>query len=235
MDTKKKSINLNNTPFIEAAGTEMVDLYIGPTKTLIRVHKEILCKKIDYFDKMFNGTWVESTNKSATFPEDTVESFELLVGWVYSGSLRPLVQSDKKFSIQWNALDLYSLCDKLCIPAVMDEVMDLERDSNRTSGAFVSVEYWNIVYKQLPERSKFRLYALNFLLYLFTTYPDLDISIIEDSLDNKDLRKDFLYALWEQVCKKKTVVDPRTEDDCIYHTHKPGEECIRKQNKLKVK
>jgi hypothetical protein len=73
------------------ANMEMVDLYIGPDKVHFSVHKELLCNKIPYFDKMFKGQFEEGAINSATFPEDAPDSFDLLVEWVYSGSIRPLI------------------------------------------------------------------------------------------------------------------------------------------------
>jgi hypothetical protein len=37
------------TVILRLMGTEMVDLYVGPTEVHFSVHKEILCNKIPYF------------------------------------------------------------------------------------------------------------------------------------------------------------------------------------------
>ncbi|KAF7900304.1 uncharacterized protein EAF01_007606 [Botrytis porri] len=114
-------------------GTEMVDLFVGPDKKLIHVHKGILPKKIQYFDKMFDGSWIESANNSAISPEGTVESFDLLIGWIYRGSLRPL-QEDIKVNgrLGGDTFDLYVLCEKFCLAEVMDEIMDAIRTYKHT-------------------------------------------------------------------------------------------------------
>jgi len=39
---------------------------------------------------MFNGGFKEATTNSATFPEDSVEAFDILIEWVYSGKVRSL-------------------------------------------------------------------------------------------------------------------------------------------------
>ena len=38
---------------------------------------------------MFNNGFAEAKTQNATFPEDKVESFDLLLGWVYKGAIRP--------------------------------------------------------------------------------------------------------------------------------------------------
>lgn len=50
----------------------MVELLIGPHEHSFLVHKELLCTKIPYFDKMFKGGWEESAQSMAKFPEDQV-------------------------------------------------------------------------------------------------------------------------------------------------------------------
>ena len=70
-------------------GSEMIDIYVGPTKKLFRVHKAVFCDKIPYFDKMFSGGFKEALEHSATFPEDSPEAFEVVVEWVYTGVLKP--------------------------------------------------------------------------------------------------------------------------------------------------
>jgi hypothetical protein len=69
-------------------GTEMVDLYVGPEKEQFHVHKAAICGKTPYFEKMFKEDgFEESYNNSASFPEDDTVLFDLLLGWVYHGSI----------------------------------------------------------------------------------------------------------------------------------------------------
>ena len=37
---------------------------------------------------MFEGAWNESGESQALFPEDSVESFDLLITWLYTGTIR---------------------------------------------------------------------------------------------------------------------------------------------------
>jgi hypothetical protein len=117
---------------------EMVDLYIGPNKVHFCVHKELLCDKIPYFDKMFRGHF-EATMNSATFPEDTPESFDLLVEWVYSGSIRPLVATtpepgSRRYpqgALSYLFTQFYGLASKIRMPELMDKIMDYLHDLER--------------------------------------------------------------------------------------------------------
>lgn len=68
----------------------MVELKVGTNDQIRRftVHKKLLCDKIPYFQIMFGGPWKEANEYAATFPEEDPESFDLLLSWVYSGTLR---------------------------------------------------------------------------------------------------------------------------------------------------
>jgi len=107
----------------------MVDLYVGPQKDRFHVHKEVLCKKIPYFEKMFKGEFKEATEDQATFPEDNSESFDLLLGWVYHNSIRPLVipgtKGIKNGSVRsWNPIKCYVLAEKLCLSRLQDQIFN---------------------------------------------------------------------------------------------------------------
>ncbi|TGO60642.1 hypothetical protein BOTNAR_0142g00130 [Botryotinia narcissicola] len=147
MASETKPKNLSNCTFSDIAGTQMVDLFVGSDKKLIRVHKGILCRKIPYFDKMFNGPWVESASNSATFPDDTFESFDMLIGWVYSGRLSQLSHQEdyERFTRGWRRL--YLICEKLCLSRLMDELLDNLRDAQRV---IISCITW-IVLKRCTE------------------------------------------------------------------------------------
>jgi hypothetical protein len=70
--------------------TEMVDLYVGSEKTHFHAHKDLLCKKIPYFNKMFKGGFKKCSDGVGTFPKDSAESFDILLKWVYSRTLQTL-------------------------------------------------------------------------------------------------------------------------------------------------
>ncbi|TVY42478.1 hypothetical protein LSUB1_G003278 [Lachnellula subtilissima] len=65
-------------------GAEMVNIYVGkgPKEQHFTVHKELLCNKIPYFEKMFKGGSQGATIINvARFPEDNIiNSFDVLLG-----------------------------------------------------------------------------------------------------------------------------------------------------------
>ncbi|KAF7918331.1 hypothetical protein BELL_0018g00100 [Botrytis elliptica] len=241
MSSETKPKTLSNGTFSDIAGTQMVDLFIGPTKKLIRVHKGILCKKVPYFDKMFNGPGVESANNSATFPDDTFESFDLLIGWVYSGSISQLSNEEDLERFTDSCHSLYLICEKLCLSELMDEIMDRLRDSQRVYYQLITLDRIEKVYKESQKGSGYRLYGLHTLIFVFrspqsfytTNWPTNLMHCILKNDD--DLCKDFLVALRDEVSNNKAITDPKFGNDCVYHSHKLGKECTKKHNKLKRK
>ena len=89
----------------------------------------VLCKKIPYFEKMFKAEFKEVTENQATFPEDNAESFDLLLGWVYHNSIRPLTvlrkdgTSNESFE-SWSRNKFSILAEKLCLSDLQDQIMD---------------------------------------------------------------------------------------------------------------
>lgn len=227
--------------FLSIAGTQMIDLFVGPDKKLIRVHKGILCRRIPYFDKMFNGPWVESANNSAIFPDDTFESFDMLIGWVYSGRLSQLNHEDgyERFTHSWRRL--YLICEKLCLSELMDELLDNLRDAQRVHNKLYNLYCVKEMYKESQKGSGYRLYGLHTLIFVFRSPKSIfkthwPTHLIQSILkDDDDLCKDFLAALRDEVSNGKAKTDPRVGNNCVYHRHKIDEECTQKQNKLKRK
>ncbi|TGO69879.1 hypothetical protein BOTNAR_0006g00680 [Botryotinia narcissicola] len=58
---------------------EIVKIYIGPERYVIRVYKKILCETIQYFKNFFNGTSREAASNSITFPSGDFEAFHDLM------------------------------------------------------------------------------------------------------------------------------------------------------------
>jgi len=104
----------------------MIDIYVGPTKKLFRVHKAIFCEKIPYFDKMFSGGFKDALEHSATFPEDSPEDFEVIYEWVYTGFLKPpeVITIVDGVAILPNYVDsTYAFADKFGLESLMDRIM----------------------------------------------------------------------------------------------------------------
>ena len=73
--------------------SSMVDIYVGPESTHWPLHERLLCYHSPFFASIFYDEKANShpdENKSYGLPDEDDLSFELLVGWLYSRSIRPL-------------------------------------------------------------------------------------------------------------------------------------------------
>ncbi|PQE10898.1 BTB POZ domain-containing protein [Rutstroemia sp. NJR-2017a WRK4] len=223
--------------FLERFGFEIVELHVGPAskEKLYRVHKKLLCDKIPYFTKMFNSNFAEAKNNSARFPEDSVEAFDILIEWVYTGVLR-LYTLDTAKAETWSFLPLYTLAEKFCLPQLQDTAMDMLRASQFQKNIILGTQKMTGAYENTQEGSGYRLYALHSLLYILCLPGDK----ILESWNNKDIFEmlkecpdigmDYLSMIRTHLRQTplKKPVDPRTGDACVYHSHKIDEQCLLK-------
>lgn len=212
----------------------MVDIFVGPEKQLFRLHKQVLCERVPYFDKMFNGGFKEAKEGRATLPEDTVDAFDLLVGWVYSGDVRPLVQVDCtekcKMCTNWDAPVAYELASKLCLPELMNRVMDEYINLQQRSLLFPSIQCMDVVYKLTPQGCGFRKY-ISHMLHFVLVNPSLGENwsvkdLYELTKSNEELGRDLLWLVRNHP-RLFPVYDPTKVPRCLFHEHLVHEPCYR--------
>ena len=68
-------------------GTDVIDIYVGPSRKHFVVHKNLLTSKSDYFNKALNGSFKEAAEQSITFEELEPAAFALMIGWLYKGTI----------------------------------------------------------------------------------------------------------------------------------------------------
>jgi hypothetical protein len=103
-------------------GDEIVTLLVGSDKFRFIVHKNILCSKVKYFDRLFNGNFMEATAGEASFPEDDAAAFDALLAYIYTDNINSYSKNESyEFSF---CLQLYVLADKLGPPDLQDLCVD---------------------------------------------------------------------------------------------------------------
>lgn len=214
----------------------MVDIYVGPTEAHYRIHKQMLCRKIPYFDKMLNSPWKEAMTHSAQFPEDSAESMDLLLDWVYTNRIRQLMKLPGTNDFNWDVMEFYSLAEKLCLPELMDAIIDTYRAHHIKHGEVMTWARILKSYEFTSEGSGLRLYALRSMMCIFSGEMDKaseqswSLSDLQEILEaNEDLHRDFL----EQVKKKfltTMIGDVRRDHACDFHCHEESPVCPWKDN-----
>jgi hypothetical protein len=170
MLTKLKALKSARYPALSDASdddldTEMASLFVGPEKKLYTVPKDLLCARVEYFDRMFNGPFEEATTLCAYFSEDKASDFAILLHWVDQNNVpsrerRYTKDREAGFEMSWNAFEVYNLADKLLLPVLKDMVMDSMRHTSRRDGSCTRVECMPRLYDKGPEISRKYLASL---------------------------------------------------------------------------
>ncbi|CZS97132.1 uncharacterized protein RAG0_06268 [Rhynchosporium agropyri] len=156
--------------FRQSMGSEVVELFVGSEKIKFIADKDLLCAKVPYFEKMYRGGFSEATTNSANFAGDTVESFDILLGWLYSGGLR--ARTDNRIFFGWGPIDK------------LDETVDLYLTAAVESNLFPVTEVIKDMYQESAPDSRLRKLAFaifrNTISYnkeeAVKTWPTIELS-----------------------------------------------------------
>ena len=211
-------------------GSETVKLYVGPTNALFCVHKKLLCDRVPYFAKMFSGRFKEASETSASFPEDSVQSFDLLLTWVYYRKIRKVELKPKVGKVReicWNWINFYSLAEKFCIDELMDLILDTIRALDRVSNTLPKCSNVSLLYSKTSSGSPARKYVALALQYIIQTgsafekgWPTADIQVL---LKDDDICSNVLELMRKQ--NGNPLTDPRVLPNCDFHHHGGDEPC----------
>jgi hypothetical protein len=144
------------------------------------VHKDLLTKKSEVFDRMFNGGFKEATTKSATFPDDDPEAFEKLIEWLYTGRFMTISSNSGQSRVLF---DMALLASKYSIWELLDRA---------TTGYVKCMKLWNYLpapheiraaYEKFPPESKMKLFMARCVAWLILKTPnDYSDSIWENKI-----------------------------------------------------
>ncbi|KAF7912492.1 uncharacterized protein EAF01_001513 [Botrytis porri] len=217
---------------------EIVKIYIGPERFVIRVYKKILCEKISYFKNFFSGTSQEAASNSVTFPSGSFEAFHDLMWWASNGHLPPWsIYPDGKEMVVliqtgFNWGGLYLLASRLRVENLMNLITDYVVRFLELNRAILTTEDIAGIYEHTPKNCGLRrlaCYSFNYdldrcLPELWPRYCDMAKSIdgLED--DSVDLRE----GLHGEIV---TFTDIWDLPPCQFHDHLNGEICNQKKLK----
>ncbi|KAH7348891.1 hypothetical protein BKA65DRAFT_594638 [Rhexocercosporidium sp. MPI-PUGE-AT-0058] len=160
----KRSDGRGTSSFAKTMGSMAVELFFGPEEKRFLVHKKVLCNRIPYFDKMFNGKFVETTDLRAMFPEDRVEAFDLLLSGVYQETCINFSGQKESSSgpnvYDWSLVSYYNLAGKLCLPDLQDQIMDAYIAQSSARHTMPSTDLIREVYTRTEAGSGLRKYVL---------------------------------------------------------------------------
>jgi hypothetical protein len=204
-----------------------VELRVGEQRTLFRVHQNTLCDGVEFFDKLFRGSFKESTEKTAELPEDSPEAFELMLEWCYKGKLPQCGDVPAQFRKDacWKRLKVYCFAEKYNIIQLMDHSIDfllgyLKKDRQR-----LPPQWCIYAYDNSPGGSLLRILISRHCYYsiLHSSVEGRYASTSFSSTAPPDLVHDIFAHMRTlsklTVVKEINPVTAWTLSDCTYHCH----------------
>jgi hypothetical protein len=175
---------------------------------------------------MFKGGFEEASTNIAKFPDDPVESMDLMLGWVYQGHLRQLTvkrvireENTNQSVMSWDPVQLYVLSEKLCIPELMDRTIDAYRQYAKERHSTPGPALIRDTYRRTITGSPLRKYVAACFAYQ-TIHGTEKVWGIESMskfmTEVPDLGVDVMRLLRDS---RGEVDNPRDISACEFHTH----------------
>ncbi|KAH7384761.1 hypothetical protein BKA64DRAFT_726276 [Cadophora sp. MPI-SDFR-AT-0126] len=128
--------------FGDDLGMEIVTIVVGSgakTKSF-KIHKALLCTKVTFFDKMFNGPFSEGTTQTASLPEEEILTLKLFLGWLYKDRvLVPPPWTKCGMNEVEQLCRLFAFAEKYNITLLADQTMDFAMAFFKKKTGFLAV------------------------------------------------------------------------------------------------
>ncbi|KAM3089048.1 hypothetical protein ACMFMG_000667 [Clarireedia jacksonii] len=105
-----------------------VKIIVVPTKKAFSLHKRLLCISSSYFDRAFNGGFLESKTQEIHLEDMSIQSFELVVQFLYTGSITLFSSVNTWDGRVTHLLQFFGACDRFDIPTsklIVDQLKDV--------------------------------------------------------------------------------------------------------------
>ncbi|KFY05607.1 hypothetical protein V492_08411 [Pseudogymnoascus sp. VKM F-4246] len=146
--------------FSQMMGKETVEIIVGAGEDAKEFvfHKDLLMDKVEFFQKMFNSGFLESSATTVTLPDDNPAAFEVLVEWVYCSTVKSLHGVGLSKHDQINlAISTVILAEKYPLPELSGHAMSFLVKAGKDS--IPTMSQMSTLYKLTPPNAKARIYA----------------------------------------------------------------------------
>ncbi|KAI5203377.1 hypothetical protein E4T39_04152 [Aureobasidium subglaciale] len=137
-----------------------IDFYVGSERRHWSLHRNLLCHHSPYFESEFlaNESQKSSKRSELDLPDQDPVGFELLVKWLYQGTLDDTsdMTDENKYDYSVACHKLYLLCDKFDLPLLKNESIDRYRQGLLEAQLVPDAEEINDIYRSSPPGSPFR-------------------------------------------------------------------------------
>ena len=214
-----------------------VDIFVGAERRHWTLHRNLLCHHSSYFETEFVGHEVPKKKKGEDnaneleLPDDDPRGFELLVKWLYQGSLEDVsgMTDMEKYDHAVACNKLYVLCDKFDMVQLKNIAMDRYRRQLNEAQLVPDPDEINEIYRAASARSPFRRLMTNIAArQIMDPEVDKDAESYRKCFENNP---DFAVEMINSIRTLSGGVlfnDPTESDACDYHDHSNGQKCHTK-------
>ena len=217
----------------------MVEISVGTGKEQRKwsLHRNLLNHHSEYFARRF-ADQAYSTNGGTSslkldLHEDSPAAFELLVKWLYQGSIDDVtsIENERKWDYAFTCQQLYSLCERLELPRLKNVAIDQFRRGCFEAGLVPGPEEMAPIYETTPRGSPFRkLVARIAARQIMDPDNNRNADTYEKCFGNPDFAVDVVNSIREGV-GGKLLLDPTELIGCEYHDHPKGSSCTLQESK----
>lgn len=205
----------NEKPLNELLTSSMVSIYVGQENTHWYLHERLLCYYSPFFASIFyaddknadNSPDKQKARKNKAYGLSDEEdlSFEMLVGWLYSRSLKH-PQEEKEVG---PLLDLYLLSEKLEMEKLSSEICDAVSDWYYSSSSYPGLRRVQYIYANTDEDNAMRDMMVGAIAKQLTTADKIPSHWASALGRNGQLAVDIIRAIQQWHIEEKTIPDAR--------------------------
>jgi BTB/POZ domain len=135
-----------------------VDIYVGRAKKHYCLPKLLLCHYSDYFQRCFNGNFIEARNQKLNLPDDDVADFSILLEYMLHGSMpSPLEMELTGQEAITRCMAFLEYADKYNLGAIGDVICEpLRKAAHKYGGGKIEVSHIELVFRVSPADSLLR-------------------------------------------------------------------------------
>ncbi|KAK4947439.1 hypothetical protein LTR10_013807 [Elasticomyces elasticus] len=219
-------------PLHELLTSSLVDIYVGQESTHWTIHERLLTYHSPFFASIFYADDKQEEkkkrgNKSYGLPDEDDYPFELLVGWLYSRSIRP-PQSEKDIG---PLLELYLLSDKFEMKKLSTDVVELVREFYHNTSTYPGLRRVQYIYSETDEDNEMREMMVSSVARQLTTGDKIPVYWAEALQRNGQLAVDIIRSIQQWHIEERSIPDARdTSEARGRHANGGGFSAIERGN-----
>ncbi|OAK99848.1 hypothetical protein IQ06DRAFT_193214, partial [Phaeosphaeriaceae sp. SRC1lsM3a] len=161
--TGKRSGQLRYVEANPSDFTNTSTLLIGSKATPFLIHTSLLTTQSPYFRAALTGRFSEASENTIRLDDIEVQHFQLLVSWLYTGSIPPPYKDGKP--AYYTLLHVYTLADRLCFEGLRNAVVDLISDLADRTNSVLTPSDTRILYISLRDSAPLRTLILDLFAF----------------------------------------------------------------------